>query len=60
MFLSLSRQFLLNENFLSSRILLSLLAEKFGGRKQHCDFSWNVMHTLHKANYIYKRRVSSH
>lgn len=59
--LSLSRQFLLNENFLSCRILLSLLAEKFGGRKQHCTiyFSWNLMHTLHIANYIYMRRGSS-
>ena len=51
MLLSLSQQFLLNENFLSSRILLSLLVEKLGGRKQHCDFSWNVMHTL-STHYI--------
>lgn len=47
----LSRQFLLNANILSSRILLSILAEKFGGRKQHCDFSWNVMPTL-STHYI--------
>ena len=62
MLLSLFRQFLLNENFLSSRILLSLLGRNLEAVSNTAIFvecHAHIIDTLHITSYIYMRRVSS-